>query len=376
MTSEFDRFVHLALPGRSEYVVAGRFRRRTPGDQGAPFGEFVYGRRYLKRPDAVEIDPVNLRLTARVRRAQSGFFGALRDAIPNTWGRFVVAKGNAIEQPRSVNDHAGALAFARGLEVPPPKRQYNTVDDLARIREALEATPDQSETLKASVVDADHTLWLAKFVPPDDMHAVRIRQGLLRLAGKCGLHIIRNRVERVGGGDVLLVHRADRAWTGDGYSCSRVISGLTIHPARRKRSYLVVADEIRRASSHPRADLREFFGRLCFNAAISNTEDDLQRPILFADGNSWRLAPATGPIPTLGEGYDDQHSMAVGPAGRTVSRENIVAGAGRFLLSRDEAAAIYDHTFDFVGVSWYSTLRECGVSVQDCDLVSRLIRPR
>ena len=53
----------------------------TPG--GSPLGEFVYGHSYLNRPDAVDLDPVQLRLGERVRetRSSDGLFGAIRDAI-------------------------------------------------------------------------------------------------------------------------------------------------------------------------------------------------------------------------------------------------------------------------------------------------------
>ena len=34
----------------------------------------------------------------------------------------------------------------------------------------------------------------------------------------------------------------------------------------------LLADEIRRSSAKPEADLRELFGRKCFNAAVSNLD--------------------------------------------------------------------------------------------------------
>jgi transcriptional regulator with XRE-family HTH domain len=47
--------------GSTEFVTAGRFSQsRDP--KGQPVGTFVYGRRYRERADAVELDPVQLRL--------------------------------------------------------------------------------------------------------------------------------------------------------------------------------------------------------------------------------------------------------------------------------------------------------------------------
>jgi hypothetical protein len=49
------------LPGSTEFVTAGRFSQ-SRDRQGQPVGTFVYGRRYRERPDAVELDPVKLKV--------------------------------------------------------------------------------------------------------------------------------------------------------------------------------------------------------------------------------------------------------------------------------------------------------------------------
>ena len=84
MTSERACFVFVVLPGETEFTVAGRVRVSTTRT-GSPLGEFVYGQSYLGRPDAVELDPVELRLAERVYRTgrMGGFFGVIRDAMPD-----------------------------------------------------------------------------------------------------------------------------------------------------------------------------------------------------------------------------------------------------------------------------------------------------
>ena len=59
MTSERECFVFVVLPDTTDFVVAGRFRVSATPD-GVPVGEFVYGRSYLSRADAVALDPVEL----------------------------------------------------------------------------------------------------------------------------------------------------------------------------------------------------------------------------------------------------------------------------------------------------------------------------
>ena len=93
MTSERECYVYIVPPGATEFVTAGRFQV-SPTPDGEPVGKFVYGRRYLERNDAVELDPVELRLrrglyeTARMK----GFFGAIRDSMPDFWGRRVIER--------------------------------------------------------------------------------------------------------------------------------------------------------------------------------------------------------------------------------------------------------------------------------------------
>ena len=61
MTSEHECYVYIVPPGATEFVTAGRFQV-SPTPDGDPAGRFLYGRRYLERNDAVELDPVELRL--------------------------------------------------------------------------------------------------------------------------------------------------------------------------------------------------------------------------------------------------------------------------------------------------------------------------
>lgn len=100
-------------------MTAGRFELQADRT-GTPVGRFVYGRSYLERSDAVEFDPVELRLTPRRYEtvALGGVFGALRDAGPDYWGRRIIEKhagrpqlGELDYLLQSADDRAGALGF-------------------------------------------------------------------------------------------------------------------------------------------------------------------------------------------------------------------------------------------------------------------------
>ncbi|MEB3332180.1 MAG: type II toxin-antitoxin system HipA family toxin [Synechococcaceae cyanobacterium] len=405
-------FVYVVLPGQTRFVTAGRFALRRDRRGGA-VGGFVYGRSYRERSDAVELDPVELRLTPEQFQTarMGGLFGALRDALPDFWGRQVIERkaGLGVVSDFELlllgpDDRAGALGFGRNLEPPAPQRRFNRTLDLAWIQEtaesilndkvpaaAVEQTPSgvgQLEQLllaggtslggarpKASVEDDQH-LWLAKFPRPDDRwNQPRVEVATLQLARCCGIAVPECRLVRVGDRDVLLVRRFDRDWAGDGYRRHRMVSALTLlqsdeSPTDRQRwSYLLLADEVRRASSHPADDLRELFTRLCFNAAVSNTDDHPRNHALLARGSSWRLSPAYDLTPgAMRTETERLLAMACGSDGsRWANRSVILSGAGRFLLSEQEAAAIVDHVCAVVSSQWRGCFRQAGVSEQDCE---------
>jgi serine/threonine-protein kinase HipA len=82
----------------------------------------------------------------------------------------------------------------------------------------------------------------------------------------------------IGDRDVLLVRRFDRQRAEGGFRRHRMVSALTLLRSEEDTitrwdwSYILLADEIRRISASPEADLRELFGRMCFNAAAFNVD--------------------------------------------------------------------------------------------------------
>ena len=404
MTSERECFVHIVLPGRTEFVTAGRFRVSETRD-GTPLGQFVYGRSYLQRSDAVELDPVELRLADRTYETarMSGFFGTIRDSMPDYWGRRVIEKhsGHTLLEEfdylmQGADDRAGALGFGLNVEPPAPRRHFNRTLDLDRLQAAADAIiandPARAGSVGAqaeelllegtsmggarpkTVVRDDHVLWLAKFGRQDDRwNHPRVEHALLLLARACDINAADSRVESIGGRDVLLVRRFDREWNGQGYQRHRMVSALTLlqsedsQTARGRWSYLLLADEVRRASARPEEDLRELFTRMCLNAAISNLDDHPRNHALMAKERPWRLSPAYDltPMPVVAVDRRDL-AMECGPAGRLANKANLVGAAGRFLLNAGEADAIFTRVTDTVGTSWHATMRRAGVSEHDC----------
>src|SRR3546814_20462399 len=108
-----------------------------------------------------------------------------------------------------------------------------------------------------------------------------------------------------------------------------MVSALTLlqaedlQTARERWSYLLLADEVRRASASPERDLHELFARMCFNAAISNLDAHPPNHALLATHRSCRLSPASAltPMTVVAVARRDL-AMACGPDTRTRVRED------------------------------------------------------
>lgn len=397
-------FVYITLPGQTGAVTAGRFELRPD----IPLGRFVYGRSYMERKDAVELDPVELKLATRTYEttALNGVFGALRDAGPDYWGRRVIdrhiQKSPLSEMDyllHSSDDRAGSLGFGMGQKPPAPRREFNKALDLTKLQEIadiivrdeilpVDATTAQVEELmligtsmggarpKAVVEDKDG-LWIAKFNRTDDKwNNAKVEHTMLVLARACGITTAESKVVSAGKRDVLLVKRFDRDKAKDGYLRSRMISGLTLlraedsHRSRDKWSYIFLVEELRRVSVQAKQDATELFRRMCFNALISNTDDHPRNHALIAKDKDWKLSPAYDLTPTSPVSLERRDlALICGDQGRYASARNLVSQSNRFLIEREAAEKIIFDMENHIQTLWYKTLRAEGVTEHDCEKI-------
>ena len=411
MTSEAptECFVYITLPGHTEPVTAGRFALNADR-RGTPEGRFVYGRSYLERPNAVALDPIELKLSPRTYStvALGGVFGALRDASPDYWGRRVIQRHLGKAQPGemeyllySPDDRAGALGFGLNQTPPAPKRTFNQTLDLEKVQviadaimadEDLPAHADDHEQVEKllvigtsmggarpkAVVEDEAGLWIAKFNRPDDTwNCARVEHEMLILARACGLTTAESRVVGVGGRDVLLVKRFDREKTQAGYLRTRMISALTLlraednYHSRDKWSYVLLAEEIRRVCAEPAQNAAELFRRMCFNALISNIDDHPRNHALIAKEADWKLSPAYDLTPAVPVSMEHRDlAMECGDAGRFANAGNMLSQSARFLLDPVQAAEILGVMETQVQSIWYATARATGVSERDCEKIA------
>jgi len=407
-SSEREIFVYIVLPEETDFITAGRFVLENH-PQG-PYGRFVYAKSYLENPNAVEIDPIELKLTKNTYNTfqHEGIFGALRDAGPDYWGRYVIEKqsGRALLNEidyllESPDDRAGALGF--GLTVKPPlsSHRFNKVMDLKKLIEVSETliqdnnvdSIGNSRTNRIknllligtsmggarpkTVVEDQNGLWLAKFNRFDDRwNVARVEYAMLKLAQYVGINTSEHRLESIGGQDVLLVKRFDRKKKEKDYTRARMVSALSILRAddtfenRAKWSYILLADEIRRFSQNPKKDLKELFLRICFNALISNLDDHPRNHAFISEKKNWVLSPAYDltPSPVLAKDRRDL-AMICGNYGRFANAKNILTQHGRFLLTQEEAITLVTDMTQKIERIWHEITHRSGVHLSDIELI-------
>lgn len=413
MTPDRRCIVHIFLPGETEPVAAGTF---VVTAQGQGFrGEFAYEREYLQREDAVALDPVELHLSTRVHETarMQGFFGAIRDAMPDDWGRRVLERRKGLPRLEEFDylmegpdDRAGALRFESASEPSDSPYRFGSLGNLERLQEVADAVardepiPAVSDEerflslLQAGTsmggarpkvtIEHDGALWLAKFGSQDDAYASpRVEHALMNLARACGLNVAETRLESAGEREVLLVRRFDREKSDDSYFRHRMVSAMTVLQAegaltdRDRWSYLLLADEIRRSCDRPERDLAELFSRMCFNAATSNLDDHPRNHALLAMARDWNLSPAYDLTASPAISADRRSlAMICGLRGRDANKGNLLSAAPRFFLGADEAERIFHRISETVRSGWDEEMRRAGVAEETIEKIrSSLLYP-
>lgn len=401
MTSDRSCVVWIYLPAGGAPVPCGALTVDQVGRNAR--AEFTYGPRYLDRPDAMAVDPVNLPLRSATFTADH-LFGAFRDAAPDSWGRKVLELRHAAlrhnefgELPeieyllRSSGDRVGALAFTDSTATPPSLHTRIVLQGLADAIHAVETgrtvTQAQGDLLtgslggarpKSAYQDAQASMIL-KFRRKDDrFDHVRAEKAMLDMAAACGFDVPAREFVQVDDAIALGVHRFDRIPTADRHHPIHYLSAKTLLRQSGEAevgSYPAFADELRRRSDRPVKDCHELFGRMMFNIATGNRDDHAKNHgVLHAGGDAYRLAPAFDLVPIPQVGTTARQAMIVGRHGQDSSLANALTAAGHFMLDADAASAIARRIAEVVS-KWRSYFAAAGISAEDMTRVECCFDP-
>ena len=396
---------------------------------------FAYGLHYLKRSDALEVDPVSLSIanrsdvTAKRLLPANGLplFGGIRDAAPDAWGRRVIeaklkVPANSLSESAYLlhagSDRVGALDIRRGLSDGPTGGASGS-HALAHLMEAAERIeagqpiPAHLEAIfvdgtalggarpKASVRDDQGVLWLAKFSSRKDRFDIpSIECASLRLASEAGLTVPPVKVQELGDRKIMLIRRFDRYWMrpgsvatttddlpasdpGEGRVEQRMgfVSGLTLIACDESESHTKAYADLAQAvrahchSSVIRADNAELFKRMVYNVLVSNDDDHLRNHGFLWDPRlpGWRLSPLYDVLPRASSAAERYLHLGVGPLGRLATLDNALESHAMFTLARQAAAAMIGQVWAVVR-EWRMAFERFGVNAEDIDKTASAFR--
>ena len=411
-------FAHLD----GEFVPAGKLDLIEQGTQVVA-SSFAYGQRYLERVNAQEIDPLGLSLRDKnavrgkllLPTAGLNFFGGIRDAAPDAWGRRVIEarhKAPANSLPESTylleagSERIGALDVRESLTTP-GRYGSGSIQSLAYLMEAAEriesglAVPERLAEIfvsgsglggmrpKVSVRDEQRNVWLAKFASRHDhlTDVAMIEQATLQLARRAGLNVPENRLIRVNNKSVLLIRRFDRGWTASKTAPDNpvevrhhLISALTLLACDESdsptKSYMDIVAAMRRYCAAPciKADVEELYARMVFNILVSNDDDHLRNHAFLWDASAgWRLSPLYDVMPRASLATERYLHLGIGPQGRVANLDNAYAAKDRFGLLPADAARLIDQVLRTVR-RWKTHFASCGVSAQQIEAIAPAFR--
>ncbi len=384
-----EAYVWTWLPGAAEPVVAGRL---------TAFGnlyEFVYGRSYRERGDAIPIYEPELPLRSGPIAPPGAMkmASSIRDGAPDAWGRRVIlnktfgAKGDALDDRdldelvfllESGSDRIGALDFQTSASKYVPRGDaHATLEQLLAVAQKVEEneplTPELDQALqhgtsiggarpKASIVEGPRK-FIAKFSSSSDTYSVVKGEYIaMRLAALAGLSAAPVELVRAAGKDVLLVERFDRVKQGETWKRLAMVSALTIleldEMQARYASYQDLAETIRFRFDEPTRTLHELFARLTLNVLVGNVDDHARNHAAFWDGSRLRLTPAYDICPQTRSGEEASQAMLIDGQRRSSQIATCLAAAPHFHLTDDRALAIVSHQVETMAAHWVSLCDE------------------
>lgn len=395
-------FVYIQLPNSFDTVTVGKFKWEKAG-ANSEVGSFIYGKSYLKNTHAISLDPFNLPLEEREFQitTNEGVHGPIRDASPDSWGRYVIQKNTPSDQHdpmgyllNSAGDRIGALSFGFGKVPPAPVRSFNKTVALEKIIQAahklendlpieddekalLMAGPSAGGARPKTTVESDNHLWIAKFAAANDkQNFSKIELATMKLAKKCGLNVPNIKLISVGTQDVFLIKRFDRVYDNkkQDYYRHHFVSGLTLlnvdENDREKWSYVDLADQMRRWITNPSSDLHELFKRIVFNGLVSNTDDHPRNHGFINIGNGYMLSPVYDLVPKPETGSTRYLAMPFGKKGREFNIDNLLSNAEAFDLSKEDAKAIFE-SLKSTTSNWRSFFSAHGLANSDMQYLEK-----
>jgi serine/threonine-protein kinase HipA len=310
--------------------------------RGKEIFSFEYSEEWLNSGNAQNLDPdLQLYSGSQYLSEVKSNFGIFLDSSPDRWGRILMQRREAIlarTENRKVNSlleidyllgvydehRMGAIRFKENEDGPflndnkdfatPP---WTTLRDLEYASLQIEKNentdnPDYIKWMnllfapgsslggarpKASVMDTENNLWIAKFPSTKDNRDIGAWEMVVHdLAKTAGLHVPEAMVRKLTTSyHTFLTKRFDRTQKRERihFASAMTLLGYTDGASFQEGvSYLELAEFLVRHGAAVDHDLEELWRRIVFSICVSNTDDHLRNHGFLLTSKGWILSPA------------------------------------------------------------------------------------
>lgn len=372
---------------------------------------FSYDEAWLRSPFAQKIDP-DLNLYSGEQHSEDAKnFRTFLDSCPDRWGRLLMKRREAIiarqqeRRPKVLNEvdyllgvhdryRLGALRFKKDLNGPfldddeklaaPP---ISALRDLEYAAQQVEdnSNVDDPEYLKwltmlmspgsslggarpkASVVDENEHLWIAKFPSRHDDYDIAAWEFVAcQLALGAGVQMAECRIDKFNSHHhTFLTKRFDRAPESRLHFTS-AMTQLGYYDGDYGASYLELAQFLTNHGSNTKQDLAQLWRRIVFNIAVSNTDDHLRNHGFIYQNGGWNISPAYDINPvTPANGLH----LNISDSDNSLDYDLAMEVIGFFQLNRSDAQAIKDEVLSSVN-NWAQVAAKINLSRSEQQLMA------
>ena len=401
--------------GMPQATLMGRLNCVTT--RGREVFSFEYDNQWLKTPFAHELDPdLGLYTGRQYLRDEKSNFGIFLDSSPDRWGRMLMKRREAItarlegrkeltlqesdfllgvyDEHRmgalrfKLANHPDFLSANRELATPP----WTSLRELEQICLKLEdeGALDDPEYLKwinmliapgsslggarpkASVLDPQGALWIAKFPSKHDADNTGGWEMVVNELGKlAGVNMADGVIQKLSSRQhTFLSRRFDRTNNGGRIHFASAMTllgytdGIDFHDGV---SYLELAEFIIRNGANVEADLLELFRRILFSICVSNTDDHLRNHGFLLTHSGWVLSPAYDINPNP---YGTGLKLNISENDNSLSLELAMSVAPYFRLNKATAQIIIDEVVNAVS-NWREVAKRYGMASNEIDRMQK-----
>ena len=222
---------------------------------------------------------------------------------------------------------------------------------------------------KASIVDRDDSLWIAKFPSKSDQGNIGAWEIVTyELALAAGINMAESKAQKFSSDhDTFLTKRFDRTNKGGRLHFASAMTMLGYQDGQDHAdgaSYLELVDFIMKHGASVDLDLEQLWRRIVFSICVSNTDDHLKNHGFILSERGWLLSPAfdINPVET-GMGL----KLNISDTDNALDINLALEVSEYFRLKEDRAGEIIDEVKSSV-MNWKEIASKYGISRSEQEL--------